>query len=240
MLKNSITPAEFAAFPAESPLRAEYKQIGESYILQHDEDVGELKRAKDREKGRADGLAVKLSEEQSAHAVTKATASSKESPLAIAAKAKEDALKEVQPRLDREARLSERVQQQSLSSAAEKVALELGGEKNKIALLPHVERRMSVKLDGDDSPVIVIKDKDGKDTTLKPEDLAKELRTDKNLASLVVVSAASGGNGRPSNTPVKSPASGAGNTNGFDFGKATPAERQAYIAQKREQQEAAV
>lgn len=205
MLKNIVDDVAYTAFPDN--LKAEYKKSGDTYVLQHDEDTGELKRSKDREKVRADELAVKLSQEQSAHAITKADATKVGTPLEIATKAKAEALKEVQPKLDRADKLEMHLKTTSLSTAANDIATQVGGDKNKIALLPHIERRLDVVLDDNDQPQIVVKGADGKATTQKLEDLVKEVRADKNLASLVMVATPTGGVGRP--TP-QSPASSAG------------------------------
>ena len=56
MLYNSRTQAEYDALPND--IKAEYKKTGDNYTLQHDEDVGAIKRARDREKQRADDLAT--------------------------------------------------------------------------------------------------------------------------------------------------------------------------------------
>jgi hypothetical protein len=233
MLKNIITADTYNAYPADSPLRAEYKLSGSDYVLQHDEDTGALKRSKDHEKSRADGLAVELSNERNAHAVTKAAATSKDSPLKIAEDAKAAALKEVEPKLKRAETLETRLKTQELSKTATDLAAKIGGEKNKIALLPHIERRLEVRLNDKDEPQVIIKAADGKDTTLKVEDLEKEIRGNKDLATLVIVSAANGGAGRqpqPGAPGIKqSPASSAGEKG---IGDMNPDERKAYIQEK--------
>jgi hypothetical protein len=236
MLKNKINATEFNAFPADSPIRAEYTLSGSDYILQHDEPVGELKRAKDRETERANKLAVELSTEKAEHDATKNLAGSKDSPLKIAEKAKADALKEVEPQLKRAERLETRLKTQELSKTANDLALKVGGEKNKVAIMPHISSRLEVKLNENDEPVVVVKDANGVATALKPEDLEKEIRSNKDLAPLVLVAAANGGHGRQQQQQQQQQSPGSGATNNgdkpFDFNTATPEQRKAYVAEK--------
>jgi hypothetical protein len=208
MLRNGIDKAAFDALP--DVLKAEYKATGDNYTLQHDEDVGALKRAKDREKERADGLAVELSTEKNAHANTRKDATKEGTPLQIAEAAKLKALEEVKPKLERADRLETRLKTSALNQTASELAAKIGGDKNKVALLPHIEKRLDVSLDDNDEVKLVIKGADGKPTALKIDDLEKEVRGDKNLASLVVVSAANGGVSRPVQGVKQSPASSAG------------------------------
>ena len=132
-------------------------------------------------------------------------------------KRKKAALKEVQPQLDRAVRLETSLKTQAMETTAADIAKQIGGDKNKIALLPTVERRIEVTLGDDDKAKIVVKDAAGKPTTLTPADLVKEIKADKNYASLVQVEAGSGGVGRQQQEKFqpKSPAGGAGEKPAF-------------------------
>ena len=237
MLRNSIDKAAFDALPA--PLQAEYKQTGDAFTLQHDEDVGAIKRARDREKQRADDLvtdrdAIKVERDRLDGEVKRVG-----SPAQIAAKAKEDALLEVKPTLERAARLETSLKTQAMQAAAETVAKAIGGDKNKIALLPTVERRIDVTLGDDDKPKVVIKDAAGKPTALTTDDLVKEIRGDKNYASLVVVEAGSGGVGRPQTQQFQRPQSPGSGASNVPLGKLPDADLVAHMRSKVEGQQAA-
>ena len=194
MLYNSRTQAEYDALPAD--VKAEYKKTGDAYTLQHDEDVGAIKRARDREKQRADDLATDRDTIKAERDTLATEAKKTGTPAQIAAEAKAAALKEVQPQLDRAVRLETSLKTQAMETTAADIAKQIGGDKNKIALLPTVERRIEVSLGDDDKAKIVVKDAAGKPTTLTPADLVKEIKADKNYASLVQVEAGSGGVGR--------------------------------------------
>lgn len=227
MLKNSIEKTAFDVLP--DVLKGEYKEVANVYVLQHDEDTGALKRAKDREKVRADELATELAGEKNAHAATRAAATQAGSPLEIATKAKKEALDGVAPTLERAKRLETRVRESALATAATTLAGKIGGEKNKNALLPHIEKRLEVTLSDDDQAKIVVKSADGKASELTLDALEKEIRGNKDLASLVVVSTGSGAAGPPTRNGVPAvqlPASSAGKT---DFNTMTMDERKAYI-----------
>lgn len=231
MLKNTINADAFNTLP--EAFKAEYKLTGDQYILQHDEDTGALKRARDREKERADTLAVDLSKEKNEHATTKAASTSKDSPLKIAEDAKTAAMKEVEPKLKRLEVVETRLKTAALTQAASELATNIGGAKNKVALLPHIAGRLDVTLDENDEAQVVVKDIAGKPTALKLTDLETEIRANKDLSSLIVASAASGGAGRQQNAGPgfkQSPASSAGTEK--NFGNMTADESKAYITEK--------
>jgi hypothetical protein len=232
MLHNTRTQAEFDSI-TEASIKAEYKKSGDIYVLQHDEDVGALKRAKDRESAKVTELTTDLRKVESERDGFKAAAEKTGSPAQIADAARTTALAEVKPKLDRADRLESSLKSTALETAALDIAKQIGGDKNAKALLPHVTGRIEVTLGDDDKPVIVIKDSAGKATKLTPADLTTELRSNKDLSSLVVVSRATGAAvGDPHKQPgfVQSPAGGAGKK----FSEMTSAERVAALAPKVE------
>ena len=191
MLHNQRTAEQYEALPED--IKKEYKKIGDAYILQHDEDTGALKRARDREKRRADEAEETLGSVEGERDKLKKDLAKVGDPEKI----KADALKDVQPKLDRAARLEQTLQSSELDRVAGEMAKKIGGDKNKVALLPHVASKLGVKMGDDDKPVVFVKGADGKESATKLDELEQTVRKDANLASLVIVSQATGGAGQP-------------------------------------------
>lgn len=230
MLHNVRTQAQYDALPAD--IKAEYKKTGDdAFTLQHDADTGALTRALERERLAGETLSTKLNTVEGELDTLKSASSKTGSPAQIASEAREAALAEVKPQLERAIRLETRLKTGAVTTTAMTLAKEVGGEKNAAALLPHVERRIAVKLDENDEPVIVINDAKGQATQLKTSDLVTELRANKDLAPLVTVAVGSGGQGKQPGTLVvkQSPAGSAGETN---IGTMTAEQSKAYIQSK--------
>lgn len=229
MLKNKLDKAAYDALTS-AEVKAEYVPVGMEYILQHDEDSGELKRALDRSTKRETTLTDRLSAVEGELGTLKTEATRKGSPAEIAAAAREEALKDAKPKLERAERLETRLKTTELSRTARELATKIGGEKNVVALLPHITSRLAVTLDENDEPIVVVNDIKGVATKLKTDELVTELKANKDLAPLVHVAVGSGGQGKqpgkPGSFTPQSPASTAGEKN---LGNMNDAERKAYI-----------
>lgn len=190
----------------DEQFRGLYKEetIGDAKVfvldLEGEDDIGPLKRAHERVK---DELAAAKRQRDEAVALAKSkgedlTALNESWNQKIAAKEKEsqESLKQTQTALrnatkDREAR--------ELANKLSKDGSEL--------LLPHIESRLRVELDGERAIVRVL-DKDGKMSAASISDLEKELREDKKFAAVITGSRGSGSGAGSDRTP----AGGAGGT----------------------------
>jgi hypothetical protein len=207
MLKNSLDATGHAAL--DPAIQALYKKTGDTFILQHDEPVGELKRAKDRETAEVTRLNAELGTTKVALTAAETKLAAVPSVDAIKATAKAEAAAEFEPTKLLLTKREAFIQSSLVETEASKLALKIGGTKNADALLPHITKHLVADITGDAPKVTVMKD--GKASTTTLVDLEKELRADTKLSSLVIASQATGGAGRQGSTvPLQSPAGGAG------------------------------
>lgn len=171
--------------------RSEYKPVegGIGFVLDVDgeEDTSTLKRTLERVKQeRNDAIALA---KQKGEDVTNIEASFK-TKLESAEKAHMESIKQTASALKRVTR----------DRAASELAAKLAGESADL-LIPHIEKRIKVELDGD-RPITRILDAEGKASALSLADLENELREDRRFARVVIASKASGSGAGPSqNTP---------------------------------------
>lgn len=199
MLKSKITKAEYDALP--DALKAVYKQDGDNYLLQSD-GADELRRAKDREKERADNLereiaaineritkaekdaadAQRLADEQKARDNKDITA------LETSWQQKLDAAKlEHQTEVGR---LTSMLENTLLDSAAQVIASEISTVPE--LLTPVIRARLRVELNGD-KPITRVLTIDGQPSAANLDDLKKEFVANDKFASIIKGSNASGG-----------------------------------------------
>lgn len=190
-------------------IRFEYVADGDSYVLQTtgDEDVGPLKRANQRLKDQIatletanDDLAGKLERIEKNPARKQGDIDALERQWE---KDKEAAVGEVQAKLDK---ANGFIRSTMLENAAQALAEKIST--SPAIIRPHIERRLSVDIDGD-SPNVKVLDKDGKAASLTIEKLGEEFVANKDFSAIIRVTKASGGAGSPSsnggaaNTPAK-------------------------------------
>lgn len=197
-LKHKITAAEHAALA--DVLKPEYKLVGTEYVLDVDgvEDVGALKRAKDREvqnaadaKKRADALEVELNGLKASLGDDATANARKIGDIATLEKS-------WQAKLDtevsaRETKLSKReqfIQTSLVDNVAHQIAARIST--SPAVILPHIKARLSADLSGDE-PVTRVIDSMGKPSALSVADLEKEFVTNKDFAAIITVSSGSGG-----------------------------------------------
>lgn len=210
-LKLRLKKADYDKLHEE--VKKEYIPDGDDFRLDHDgEDTGALRRAKDREtqlRKEAEAARDELSEK-----------------VEKLERGKAGDVTRLQKQWDGEKETLVKTHGEVLSKKdafitttlkgglAERIAATLNPRAPKV-FIPHVASRISVDLSGDE-PKVVILDKDGKASTLKPEDLQKEFVANKDFAGMIVGSQASGGAGPGQN---KNNGGGASGSNGNDGDK---------------------
>lgn len=211
MLKRKIDAAAYEALSAD--LKAAYWKSGEEYLLKiegdDDNDAPELKRAKDREKQRADAAEAKLKKFEDAEREALANADANKEKiaresgdwatleqswkdkLAAAEKAGKDATKKLEGHL----------RKVLVDSTAANIAGEISTTPK--LLQDQIAKRMTVELT-DDGPVVRILDAAGKPSALSADDLKKEFVDNADFKGVIKDTLASGGgaNKRDAGNPV--------------------------------------
>lgn len=193
-LKRKISKEKFDSLSDE--LKFEYKKVGEDeYVLQTegDEDTGALKRAKDREAERAREAEERADKLQTDLDALNASRSRKDRDLDSLTKAHETALNT--QKAEYEAKLEKSngyIRTTLVDSVANDLAHKIS--KSPALILPHIKARLAADLDGD-TPVTRVLGKDGKVSASTLEDLQKEFVANKDFASIIIASQASGGAG---------------------------------------------
>lgn len=197
-LKHKLTAAEHAALA--DVLKPEYKLVGTDYVLDVDgaEDVGALKRAKDREvqnaadaKKRADALEVELNGLKASLGDDATANARKAGDIATLEKSWEAKMNTAVG--ERDAKLTQRekfIQTNLVDNVAHQIASRISTAP--AVILPHIKARLSADLSGDE-PVTRVLDAAGKPSALSVAELEKEFATNKDFAAIIVVSSGSGG-----------------------------------------------
>lgn len=204
MLKRQITKAEHSALVAA--IQVEYKAdaSGETYTLDATgfDDPAELRRARDREKqkaddekARADGLQTKLD-------ALGPDAQNKLKDINVLEKSWKDKLETETGAL--KGQLGDRdrfINTLMVDNVAQAMATELAGDNAQI-LLPHIRTRLKVEHVEGGNPLTRVLDKDGKASAASVEDLKKEFSEDKRFSVVVIGTKASGGAGGGGGRPA--------------------------------------
>lgn len=206
-LKLKLTKAEFDKLPAD--VKAEYLPDGDAYKLDVDgiEDTGALQRAKQRETEARKSAEKKLEELETQMEELRSAAGKKGEDIAKLEKGWKDKLAEVETnsKTERE-KLQGHIRSQLVDNVASTLANKLS--KSPVLLLPHIKARLMADFDGD-KPVTKVLGADGKPSALTLEQLEAEFVANKDFASIIVGSRASGGAGNRAPTSV--PGGGAAN-----------------------------
>lgn len=195
-LKRKLTKTQHDKLSDD--LKKEYKADGDEFVLDvdGDEDTGALKRAKDREKLRADEAETERDE---LRAENEKLEKGKAGDVRKLQKAHETERTELTTKHTGE--LTKRdsfITRQLKTGTAERIAATLNPKSPRI-FVPHLEARITVDLSGDE-PKTIILGADGKPGMVdgKPmtaEQLQAEFVANKDFAGMIVGSKASGGAG---------------------------------------------
>lgn len=197
-MKIKITKEEYEKLSDE--IKNEYSEKDGSFVLSLDdlEDTGALKRAKDHEKAERKRIEAELNE-------LKAKTSS-ENEEVVRKKGDVDALdKSWKTKYEALATEKDASINKYLGflkkNLVEKVALDLAtslSPTNSKVLIPHIEKRLSVDLEGDE-PSTKILGIDGKISAFTLEDLKKEFVNNNDFSGVITATNASG-SGTPNNS----------------------------------------
>jgi hypothetical protein len=196
-LKFKITKTAYGKLSEE--MKAEYveEEGGKGYVLDVEglpepEDTGELKRAKDREKERADNLQEELTE-----------ATAKIEKLEKAQTTQDKDVARVTARYEKKLTEAKAESQEVIDGLREKIAK--GVRENVASKLAttisnspkimerHILDRLTVEFNDDGEAVLKVLDKDNKPSDMTVEKLGEELVANKDFAAIIVGSRAKGG-----------------------------------------------
>jgi hypothetical protein len=194
-LKRKIDKAAFDKLSAE--IKAEYVEKDGEYVLDLDggddggEDVGALRRAKDREVQARKDAEKKAREAEAKLAELDTSDARKRGDIEALEKSWKE--KHDTTVAEYDAKLKNKDEFIS-TSLVDNVAAQLAGEisTSPKLLLPHIKARLTADLDGD-KPATKVLDADGKPSALSLDDLRKEFVDNKEFASIIRASKASGG-----------------------------------------------
>lgn len=209
-LKRKITKEAFDKLADN--IKFEYVADGDSYVLQTegDEDVGPLKRANQRLKDQVELLEQKNDKLTGDLEAINKNPARKNGDIETLTRQMENekttAVAEVQAKLDR---ANGFIKTSLLENAAKTLADKIST--SPALIRPHIERRLTVDMDGD-SPVVKVLGADGKPSNLTVDKLGEEFVANKDFSSIIRVTKASGGAGSPSSnggavkpSPVQQP-----------------------------------
>ena len=223
-LKRQITKAEHAALvPA---LQVEYVPDagGETLTLQAIgfEDPAELRRARDREKARADTAEQKATEAQTKLEALGPDAQRKLADITTLENSWKTKLDTETGTLKKQ--LADRdkfIESALVDNVAQKIATDLAGA-NAAILVPHIKARLKVEQVEGGTPLTRVLDKDGKPSAASVTDLQNEFKTDNRFKVVVIASNGSGGGAAGG---AGGNGGGAGAPTGKKFGELTDKER---------------
>lgn len=228
-LKRKINKATFDKLSEE--IKKEYKagSSDDEFVLdtEGDEDTGALKRAKDREKQRADELAEKLAEATEQLAEVTNGDARKKGDIATLEKSWQKKLDDQKTASDAQVnKLTSHIKTQLIDNVASSLAAKIST--SPALLLPHIRARLAADFEGD-SPVTRVLDASGKPSASTLEDLQKEFATNKDFAAIIVASKASGG-ARPASQGNGGGAPNNQNQPPADLSKMNPKQLSEHIA----------
>lgn len=193
-LKRKIDKAAFDKLSAE--IKAEYVEKDGEYVLDVDgddggDDVGALRRAKDREVQARKVAEKRAREAEDKLAELDTSDARKRGDIEALEKSWKDKHDTTVAEYDAKLKTKDAFISTSL---IDNVAAQLAGEisTSPKLLLPHIKARLVADLDGD-TPATKVLDANGKPSALSLDDLRKEFVDNKEFASIIRASKASGG-----------------------------------------------
>lgn len=244
-LKLNITKEQFDKLPAD--VQKEYKVSSDGYVLDLDGYVepAELKRAKDREKDRADEAERKLATVTEDYNKLKGDDVKKAGDIDALDRRWEKKFNTEKERLEG---VITNMRGKSAAKEAETIVNTIAGKlspKNAVLLKPHIASQIKTEVGDDGEIKVTMAGKDGKWVDYDATQLEKNFRDNKDFAGIVQASGASGG-GAPAPTPGNTGGAGSnppfqapgGNPapGGLDYMKGDPA---AIIAARQAAKDAA-
>ncbi len=192
-LKRKITKAEYDKLSAE--IKTEYVADGDDFKLdiagEADEDTGALKRAKDREAQLRREAEKRAKEAEDKLAGIEGDDARKKGDIVTLEKAWQKKLDDAKAEADAKiSRYETNIRTTLVDNVAAKLAAEIST--SPALILPHIKARLIADLDGD-APTTKVLGKDGKPSNVTLDDLRKEFVDNKDFATIIRASKASGG-----------------------------------------------
>lgn len=192
-LKKKLNKDEFNKL--SEALKNEYIADGDGYRLDvdGDEDVGPLKRAKDREAQLRKDAEEKLRQAQEELEKINGDDARKKGDIATLEKSWQKKLEDEKNKYEAHTqKLTSHIKSQLVDNVAAQIASKISNAPN--LLLPHLKARLAADFEGD-SPVTRVLDASGKPTALTIDELASEFVSNKDFSAIMIASKASGGAG---------------------------------------------
>jgi len=234
-LKSKLTKEEFNKL--SEVLKQEYiadADGGYKLDISDAEDIGALQRALIRERDAAGTSKKRVAELEQQLEELNSSDARKKGDIATLEKGWKKQLDD--SRTEAEGKIS-KLSNFLQKSLIDNVALSLASKLSKnspVLLMPHIKSRLVADFDGDE-PVTKILDKNGKPSNLSLSDLEQEFVANKDFASIITVTKASGGAGN------KQTGGGAPNTNSeqkpADLSKLGPKDLAARITENKANQQ---
>ena len=196
-LKAKIDKATYDALP--DAVKAEYKPDGEGFKLDLDdtEIAAEMRRARDREKQRADDAeAARVEAERKLSEVEGNDARKRGDLDSIERSWKDKLTKAETDAKGREDKLKSQLSTLLVTDKAREIAQEISTAP--AVLLPHIVAKLTADLEGETPTTRVLGD-DGKPTALTLDDLKKSFVDSKDFAPIIIGSKATGSGGAGGN-----------------------------------------
>lgn len=185
MLKRKITKETYDELP--EAVKSEYKQQGDSYVLDvEDDDLNGLRKKVDELLDEKKKAQQKAREAEEAAAKKSGDVEALEASWKMKHKEVED---QMRSQLDATQGV---IRSLTIEATASRIASELAVQGSSKALLPHVISRLDLEM-VDGKPNVRVLDSQGRPTALTVEDLSKEIAADAALAPIIASSRASGG-----------------------------------------------
>ena len=234
-LKKKITKDAYAKL--SDALKAEYIEDGDEYKLdvEGEEDVGKLKRAKDREVEARKEATKRAEEAEAKLAEIEGNDARKRGDIATIEKSWKEKLDTANAASqDKINKLTAHTTKTLVDNVAMSIASQISTSPTLI--LPHIRARLTADFDGDEPKTRVL-DKDGKPSALTTDELSAEMRANPDFAAIIRASKASGGaGGNNGGAGTKSPKLGGGGSEKPNLAAMKPADLADYLTAQKENQ----
>lgn len=235
-LKHKISKADFDKLP--DAIKSEYIADGDGYRLDVEgfEDVGPLKRAKDREAQLRREAEERLRTAQEELDRINGDDARKRGDIQTLEKSWQKKLEDKETELN--GKLSNRdnfIKSQLVDNVASQVAHKIS--KAPAILLPHIKARLTADFEGD-TPVTRVLDAAGKPSAMTVEELTAEFVANKDFSAIILASQASGGAGASKGNGGGAPNNPGSNNAGNqppDLSKMKPAQLAAHLKEAKAQ-----
>jgi len=231
-LKKKITKEAYGKL--NDAFKAEYVEDGDNYKLdlEGDDDVGALKRAKDREVQNRKDAEARAKEAEDKLAELEGNDARKRGDIATLEKSWKQKLDDANTAA--EGKIS-KLTSHTTKMLVDNVAMQLASQisTSPALMLPHIRARLAADFEGDEPKTRVL-DASGKPSALTPEELGKELASNPDFAAIIRASKATGSAGKP-NSGGASKLPGVPGAEKPNYASMSPLDLAAHLIAQKEQ-----